>query len=568
MASHTRKTSLRFKLLLSFGIVIILVIAMSGVILYLKNDTRQILTQVLDHETRLHDIQSLDYSVRSADDDGAWYVMSGGNPQDQLLYQQDVQLVNHQYQSLLSQTPKSDLANQKRMSTFHQQWQQYLQSNQKAFSLLASVQKTKAETMYVSVPFAPVMSPLTGYTNFLQNDEKRLINQLDAENAFSKSLTIIAIIVVLVLSVVIALFIARQIGNAVRQVQEAMRKLGNKDLRIEPLHKMTNDELGDLVESVNETVQTLQDVMKKLRQSSEEVSSVAEETAASTEETTTALVEVANQMQQLNEEAQSGQAASVEVSKVLLELSSLIQMAQHRADSANNQVQNTIQAAATGKKTVNQTVNSIRLIQEQAKATEVKMNELQRYSQEIGAIAETIREIAEQTNLLALNASIEAARAGEQGKGFAVVAEEVRKLAEQAHQESGRVSTVLSQVVGVVTSSVQMTMETMNAVEEGVLQASSAGEALQKIEGAIQSTVEDIKGIHQVTSDEVASSDKIVNLIATVSKIIDNTATHAESVAASSEEMTAAMETIASGGQISSQQAVELSEMVAQFQLS
>ncbi len=568
MASHTRKTSLRFKLLLSFGIVIILVIAMSGVILYLQNDTRQILTQVLDHETRLHDIQSLDYSVRSADDDGAWYVMSGGNPQDQLLYQQDVQLVNHQYQSLLSQTPKSDLANQKRMSTFHQQWQQYLQSNQKAFSLLASVQKTKAETMYVSVPFAPVMSPLTGYTNFLQNDEKRLINQLDAENAFSKSLTIIAIIVVLVLSVVIALFIARQIGNAVRQVQEAMRKLGNKDLRIEPLHKMTNDELGDLVESVNETVQTLQDVMKKLRQSSEEVSSVAEETAASTEETTTALVEVANQMQQLNEEAQSGQAASVEVSKVLLELSSLIQMAQHRADSANNQVQNTIQAAATGKKTVNQTVNSIRLIQEQAKATEVKMNELQRYSQEIGAIAETIREIAEQTNLLALNASIEAARAGEQGKGFAVVAEEVRKLAEQAHQESGRVSTVLSQVVGVVTSSVQMTMETMNAVEEGVLQASSAGEALQKIEGAIQSTVEDIKGIHQVTSDEVASSDKIVNLIATVSKIIDNTATHAESVAASSEEMTAAMETIASGGQISSQQAVELSEMVAQFQLS
>ncbi len=568
MASHTRKTSLRFKLLLSFGLVIILVIAMSSVILYLQNDTRQILTQVLDHETRLHDIQSLDYSVRSADDDGAWYVMSGGNPQDQLLYQQDVQLVNHQYQSLLSQTPKSDLANQKRMSTFHQQWQQYLQSNQKAFSLLASVQKTKAETMYVSVPFAPVMSPLTGYTNFLQNDEKRLINQLDAENAFSKSLTIIAIIVVLVLSVVIALFIARQIGNAVRQVQEAMRKLGNKDLRIEPLHKMTNDELGDLVESVNETVQTLQDVMKKLRQSSEEVSSVAEETAASTEETTTALVEVANQMQQLNEEAQSGQAASVEVSKVLLELSSLIQMAQHRADSANNQVQNTIQAAATGKKTVNQTVNSIRLIQEQAKATEVKMNELQRYSQEIGAIAETIREIAEQTNLLALNASIEAARAGEQGKGFAVVAEEVRKLAEQAHQESGRVSTVLSQVVGVVTSSVQMTMETMNAVEEGVLQASSAGEALQKIEGAIQSTVEDIKGIHQVTSDEVASSDKIVNLIATVSKIIDNTATHAESVAASSEEMTAAMETIASGGQISSQQAVELSEMVAQFQLS
>ncbi len=567
MESNKRKTTLRAKLLLSFGLVILLMIIMAGVVLYLQNDTRNILTQVLDHETRLHTIQSLDDSVRSADDDGAWYVMSGGNAADYNTYQLDLKTVSQQYTTLLNDTPASDSVNQRRMRTFHQQWISYMNGNQQVFNILSNQQKAKAESMYVSVPFTPVMSPLQGYTNYLQTDEQHLINQLDRENAISKSVTIIAILIVIIISVGIAFVIAQQIGRAVQQVQAAMKKLKEKDLRIPELKKMTNDELGDLVDSVNDTVQSLQVVMAKLRKSSEEVSSVAQETAASTEETTSALLEVAGQMQQLNEEAKTGQSAATNVSEVLLQLSSLIQMAQHRATSATEQARNTMQAAAFGKQTVNRTVNSIRSIQEQAKATEIKMNELQRYSQEIGAIAETIREIAEQTNLLALNASIEAARAGEQGKGFAVVAEEVRKLAEQAHGESGRVSTVLSQVASVVSSSVQMTKDTLNAVEEGAKNATSAGDALQTIETAVQATVQDIEGIYLVTKDEVASSDKIVSLITDVSKIIDNTASHAESVAAASEEMSAAMETIASGGQISSQQAVELGELVAEFQV-
>ena len=561
------KFSLRFKLMLSFGIIIVLLLIQTGISLYLQADSQRLLTNVLDHETRLHTIESLNYAVRSVDDDGAWFIMSGGNPVDNAHYQSDVANVASSYASLLSQTPNTDSASLNRLHQFQQHWKVYLSGNSQAFAQLASGKKIVAEANYVSVPFTPVIAPLTGYTQYLQTDEQKLIQGMNANQSTTSLINWIVVVIVIAVSLVIALILSRQIGQAVKQVQVAMRKLANKDLRIDTLPAMTQDELGELAINVNDTITALQKVITQIRHSAEEVSSASEETAASTEETANALTEVANQMQQLNEEAQAGQSSSMEVSKALLELSSLIQIAQQQATTAIGQAETTQQAAATGLQTVESTLHRMEEIQRTSKTTEVKMDTLQKYSLEIGAIAQTIREIADQTNLLALNASIEAARAGEQGRGFAVVAEEVRKLAEQAHQESGRVSEVLSRVSQVIKESVDATHDSLHTIEEGVNQATQAGTALTSIDQAVRATTENIHRIYQVTKDEVANSEKIVALIHTVSTVIENTASHAENVAAASEEMSAAMQTIAAGGQLSSSQAVLLSEQVAEFQL-
>jgi methyl-accepting chemotaxis protein len=70
-----------------------------------------------------------------------------------------------------------------------------------------------------------------------------------------------------------------------------------------------------------------------------------------------------------------------------------------------------------------------------------RMHELHENAREIGAVISVIVDIADQTKLLALNATIEAASAGDAGKGFAVVAGEVKELARQTAEATGRICT-------------------------------------------------------------------------------------------------------------------------------
>ena len=92
-----------------------------------------------------------------------------------------------------------------------------------------------------------------------------------------------------------------------------------------------------------------------------------------------------------------------------------------------------------------------------------KVQGLDRFNEELQAMAADVAKIAQQTNLLALNAAIEAARAGELGRGFAVVAKEFRMLSTQ----SGETGRRIAEKVGVISAAI---VDTCNVVRDSVKQ--------------------------------------------------------------------------------------------------
>lgn len=172
------------------------------------------------------------------------------------------------------------------------------------------------------------------------------------------------------------------------------------------------------------------------------------------------------------------------------------------------------------------------LVASNSKMEELKeaISEINRCSEEINGIINSIQNIANQTNLLSLNAAIEAARAGEAGKGFAVVADQVKTLAEQSAQAAGE-----------TTKLIEMTVE---AVHKGIVIADATAENMNEVMVSAMDATKRMGQMAEALEAEAAEMRQINEDVSEVAGIVDNNSATSQETAAISEEQTAQVATM------------------------
>jgi methyl-accepting chemotaxis protein len=337
-----------------------------------------------------------------------------------------------------------------------------------------------------------VNDALEAMSAYVDNTKRQMAEQAvqsKEEGLHAQSLLLTLIGASLAIAIAAAIWISLNISRSLARAVGLAGSVANGDLS-QTIPSASNDEVGDLIRSLNLMVEKLRQIVAEALTAAQNVSAGSQELSASAEQLS----------QGATEQASSAEEAS----------SSMEEMASNVKQNADNANQTEKIAAQSAK---------------DAEASGAAVGRAVNAMQTIAEKITIVQEIARQTDLLALNAAVEAARAGEHGKGFAVVASEVRKLAERSQAAAAEIGTLSTDTVKV---------------------AREAGEMLSKLVPDIKKTAELVVEITSACREQDVGSAQINQAIQQLDKVGQQNASASEEVSSTSEELASQAEQLQS----------------------
>lgn len=389
----------------------------------------------------------------------------------------------------------------------------------------------------------------------LTSQSNQLIDQ--AESSSTQEIVILCVLIAIIIigGIALNLYMVRSIVSPLREAEEAVVAFSHGDLS-HTLTYQSKDEIGGICDAVrtsqgilHSTIEDIVSITKRLAAGDLSGSVTQEypgELAPIKEniefllvhlnDTMGSILQAADQVaagaDQVSTGAQALAQGSTEQASAVEELSATI-------NDLDNSAQANRQTAQTAKEKADQAADQVRISNERMQEMRKAMSEILEGQKNISKIIETIENIAFQTNILALNAAVEAARAGNAGKGFAVVADEVRNLASKSDHAAKQTKKLIE--------------SSMSAVERG-------GELAEDVDVNMQKTVEcagaAIEYMDKLAENTISEAEAIAQLTTGVDQISAVVQTNS----ATSEESAAASEELSS-------QAVMMKQMVQNFHL-
>ena len=337
-----------------------------------------------------------------------------------------------------------------------------------------------------------VNDALAAMSAYVDNTKKQLADQAvesKEEGGHAQTLLLTLIGASLAIAIAAAIWISLNISRSLGRAVGLAGAVAGGDLS-QTIPSASNDEVGDLIRSLNMMVEKLRQIVAEALTAAQNVSAGSQELSASAEQLS----------QGATEQASSAEEAS----------SSMEEMASNVKQNADN---------------ANQTEKIAAQSARDAEASGAAVGRAVNAMQTIAEKITIVQEIARQTDLLALNAAVEAARAGEHGKGFAVVASEVRKLAERSQAAAAEIGTLSSETVKV---------------------AQDAGAMLAKLVPDIKKTADLVVEITAACREQDVGSSQINQAIQQLDKVGQQNASASEEVSSTSEELASQAEQLQS----------------------
>ncbi|WP_415841521.1 methyl-accepting chemotaxis protein, partial [Paenibacillus xylanexedens] len=566
--NEMKRVSISRKLLLGFGSVLILLVAVVVIAYTQFVSVEKTYTELInDRTSKLLLIKNMSIDLKSQQIALRNYILEDSAENEQAFNKayEDYIALNEELKSSVSSSKMKDY-----LSRSDEAMSQYYELAQQIMTLTR--QGNNSEISRLLKDTAPsLISEFEGIVEGMETHQQDAMNSgvVEANLQIVQVLRWIAIIGVasLLIGALVAYVIGRMISLPVAAIAQSASRIADGDLTGEPIVVRNKDEIGDLAQAFNIMSANLRTLIHQVGDSAERVAASSEELTASTEQTATATEQVAITMGEIATGMDTQVRMASDGFQTMNELTTGFQQVTENTLHMSEEATKVSVKTISGSESVQSAIGQMNSIQGTVSNLSVVIQELSRHSQDIVKMVDSISEISAQTNLLSLNAAIEAARAGEQGRGFQVVATEVRKLSEQSALSANQIVPLVASIEKGMRNAAESMVVVSTEVQEGITLVHQAGATFDEIREAVGGVAGQTQEVSASIEQMSTGVEQINRSMKTIMEVTETGAAGTEEVSASSEEQLSAMQEIASAANDLSLMAEQLQQTVSRFKV-